>query len=290
MSYSDQEALAYQAFRQAVGKSKHRRANCPFCPTEVGKYDTRTSLAFNVVTAWYQCWRCGTRGKLREVPEHILLEAQGLSDNEVKRMELPSATYELAGDDSVSLRGARKYLRKRGISEAVWKEADLRGCTDGWLDKTYFGKRIIVPVRLRAASSVVGFVARDWTNKQKLRYRYPKGMARGKFLFNQAALFVKTEEPLLIVEGVFDALPYWPNAVACLGKPSEDQREIMLEATRPLVVALDGDAHDAGWALGLWLQFQGMAASSVRLPPKSDPNDVDRQWLIDAAREAVATG
>lgn len=245
------------------------------------------SLSFNIQSAWYQCWRCGTKGKLREIPEHLLLEVRDLPDNEIRPMALPSECYHLAGDRSVSLRGARKYLRKRGISEDVWREVGIMGCTDGWLDKSYFGRRIIIPIRLQTPGPVVGFISRDWTNKQNLRYKYPKGMPRGKFLFNQEALFVETEEPLLIVEGALDALPYWPNAVACLGKPSEEQRQLMLQATRPLVVTLDGDAWEEGWSLALWLQFQGMAASFVRLPPKSDPNDVDRQWLVEEARKAI---
>lgn len=285
MSYSDQEALAYQAFRQSLGKGKHRRANCPFCPTVVGKMDTRTSMAFNIQTTWYQCWRCGTKGKLREIPAHILVNAVDLRDNEVRPMEQPDSTYRLwdkEGLVSHSLRRPRKYMKSRGIDRSVWEGADIHACVGG-----SFAGRVIVPIKLASGGPWFGYVARDWSNKKTLRYRYPKGMARGKFLFNQEALTLETSEPLLIVEGVFDALPYWPNAAACLGKPSEEQRQLMLEATRPLVIAFDGDAHNEGWSLGLWLQFQGVTASSVRLPPKSDPNDVDKQWLIEAARDSL---
>lgn len=285
MSFSDQQALAYQAFRQSMGTGKHRRANCPFCPTTVGKMDTRTSLAFNIKTAWYQCWRCGTRGRLEEIPAHILMQDVDLGDNEVKPMEKPEGSYRLwdkDGLESLSLRSARKYLKSRRISRKVWEGADIHACVSG-----SFSGRVIVPIKFNRHGAWYGFVARDWSNKKTLRYRYPKGMARGKFLFNQEALYVETTEPLLVVEGVFDALPYFPNAVACLGKPSEEQRELMLEATRPLVIAFDGDAHQEGWSLGLWLQFNGMLAASIRLPPKSDPNDVDRKWLVEEARKAI---
>ncbi len=45
-------------------------------------------------------------------------------------------------------------------------------------------------------------------------------------------------------QGVLDALAYWPNAVACLGKPTPDQLGLVASALRrPIVIALDKDAR-----------------------------------------------
>lgn len=280
MSYQEQDARAFGAFRHAIGRGMFRRANCPFCPTEVGKADKRMSLSFNLKSRWYQCWRCDTKGKLREIPEHILANIEE-PEREIKFIEQPEDTHPVTGD-ALSLRPARKYLRSRRLSQKVWGGADIHACLGG-----YYNRRIIVPIRLEPGKPWVGFVGRDWTNRSRLRYIYPRGMVRGKFVFNQSALFRETDEPVLVVEGVFDALPYWPNAVACLGKPSEEQRQLMLQAKRPIVVALDGDAWEQGWHLALWLQLNDKRAASVKLPPTSDPNDIDRRWLVTEARRAI---
>jgi DNA primase len=114
-------------------------------------------------------------------------------------------------------------------------------------------------------------------------------MQRGKILYNAKALYADSTLPIIAVEGVFDALPYWPHAVAFLGKPSYEQIEMLYETDRPVVVVLDGDAWRESWALAERLKLAGKKAAMVRLPPKTDPNDVDRKWLVLEARKAIAT-
>jgi hypothetical protein len=113
-------------------------------------------------------------------------------------------------------------------------------------------------------------------------------MQRAKFLYNQAALYVETDAPVLIVEGVFDALPYWPHAVACLGKPGEVHRWLMTEAKRPIAVVLDGDAWEEGWGLSEWLRTEvNVPVGFVRLPPCTDPGSVDPAWLREEAKQCT---
>ena len=90
---------------------------------------------------------------------------------------------------------------------------------------------------------------------------------------------VETDEPVMVVEGCFDALPYWPDAAALLGKPGEAQVRSLLEAKRPVVVVLDGDSWEEGMMLSMDLELQGQRSGYVRLPPKQDPNSVDHNWL-----------
>jgi DNA primase len=112
-------------------------------------------------------------------------------------------------------------------------------------------------------------------------------MQRGEVLYNHTALHVETERPVMVVEGVFDALALWPHAVAVLGKPSHFQVDALASAKRPVAIVLDGDAWQEGYALAMRLRLAGQRAGSVTLPPKTDPDEVDRAWLEAAVAECI---
>jgi DNA primase len=78
---------------------------------------------------------------------------------------------------------------------------------------------------------------------------------------------------------VFDAIALWPDGVAVLGKPSPMQREAMIQARRPVVVCLDGDAWREAYALATLLRVEGQRAGFVRLGPGVDPDEVPRAEL-----------
>jgi DNA primase len=113
-------------------------------------------------------------------------------------------------------------------------------------------------------------------------------MARGEIVYNVRAAWLG-EAPLFIVEGAFDALALWPDGLALLGKPSPPQIELLVECSRPVVVVLDGDAWEEGWALAQRIRFRGKRAGSIRLPPCTDPDEVPRQWLDEEAERCLRT-
>lgn len=276
-----QDALAFAALQSALpSTSGYVRATCPFCPALVGKDDQRMSLSFKVKGGWYKCWRCDTRGKVKKVPDWLLY-LDTIEKPTVETFDEPEGFVELSSG-SMLARIPLEYMASRGVGERIIREAQVGACHTGFL-----AFRIVVPILSRDRCFWVGYSARDWTNTSPLRYRYPKGMQRRHILYNAAALDIDSPEPILAVEGVFDALPYWPHCVAFLGKPSEEQVEMLLTTQRPIVVVLDGDAWREGWALAQRLKLFGVRAASVRLMPKTDPNSVDRKWLVQEARRAI---
>jgi DNA primase len=112
-------------------------------------------------------------------------------------------------------------------------------------------------------------------------------MERGTSLFNHTALLQETDVPLIVVEGVFDAIPHLPHAAALLGKPTDDQIALLATTQRPVAFALDGDAWEEGWAWAEHLRFKGVHAGSVKLPPGKDPNDISPTWLARKAKESI---
>lgn len=184
------------------------------------------------------------------------------------------------GLSAKSLEPARSYLQKRGLPPSAWKAAALGACLRGPLRN-----RIIAPVLSDDGTKWLGHVARDWTSRSVRKYLNAAGMSR--LLYQGAQRFRETDEPLLVVEGMFDALPYIGSAVALLGKPSAMQVKLLAQSRRPLVIALDGDAIRDSRALQQRLKLRGVTAGLVRLPPGKDPGDVDPGWLKQRAAEAA---
>lgn len=275
--------LAEQSARAARGGGgEWRRGICMACELRSGKPDRRGSFSFNTLTGWYRCFKCGLAGRVNGY------EGEDFDRGDTPRVHIqpPEGFLELCrgeGATALSLDPARRYLRKRGlIDEALWKEAHIGACLEG-----KFACRVVVPV-LSPDGVWIGHVGRSWRKDSTLPYLYPKGMNRRDVVYNHAALLRETAVPVFVVEGVMDALALWPDAVAVLGKPSDPQVFALVDSPRPVVVCLDGDAWAEGEALAMRLRLEGQRAGSITLPPKKDPDEVERSWLDEEARRCLS--
>jgi hypothetical protein len=266
------------------------RASCPFCEDE-GHRDRKNSLAINAGSGGWFCHRCGTRGKLDEPPDPAV--AIRAAEEEAREIEAipPPHGFTLLGDDhSLTFSPARRYLRSRGLTRKQMRDMQIGACAQG-----YWAGRIIVPFVVSTLDGWYGWVGRIWTaspsphaeGADEKKYLYPSGMRRGLLLYNHDELSVETDTPLMIMEGVFDTFPFGRGAAAVLGKPSHKQVDALSQASRPIAVVLDGDAWVESHALSMRLQFDGARAGCVRLPPRTDPDEVDRAALIQAAHDCI---
>lgn len=282
-----------EVLRTARLGKKWLRLSCPFCADD-GHVDRKHSLGVSSATGHYECFRCGTKGRLENPPDPTAA-ANYVPQEEPERVTMPPPDeYRCLGVSpgltSYSLEPAREYLIKRGLtSPEVWRKYQIGAASDG-----YWEGRIIIPMIAHDTGEWLGWVARLWQNpspnaegRHGMKYLYPKGMPRGRTFWNHRALFLDTDDPVMIVEGALDALPHGDNAVACLGKPSHIQVEWLAETERPIAVVLDGDSWGESWALAARMRFNGKRAGFVRLPPKTDPNQVDPAWLLDEARRSL---
>ena len=190
--------------------------------------------------------------------------------------------WEGDGARAIVAQPARDYLARRGVDQSLCRAAKIGACLRG-----QYAGRIIVPVLGRAGQEWLGWVGRTWANGAAKPYLNLPGPWRSAVLYNHAAVHEPVEDALYIVEGVFDALALWPDGVAVLGKPSIAQIEALAQAQRPVVALLDGDAWVEGWSLALRLRMMGVRAGAVRLPPRTDPDEVDRADLWEAARASL---
>jgi hypothetical protein len=290
LTFSEQDDLARRAVRdiQRVSDKGWGRATCPFCLRKVGKPDRRKSFGFNVETGEWHCFKCGARGRLissdsADVRERMAERREQGVEPELGPPEGYTPLWKGEGLHGMVFEPARNYLAARGVGSQIIEEARIGACSRGQQRG-----RVVVPA-LEPDGQWFGWVARLWTTP---RGRTPKyitavGMDTYRRMFNEAALDVETDEPLVMVEGVYDALPMWPEASAFFGKPSDGQFSRLCQTRRPLVIALDGDAWIEAEMLALRLQLQDVHAGWLKLPPTRDPGDIDPAKILDAARRAV---
>jgi DNA primase len=260
-----------------------QRINCPYCVFRTGKADKRQSMGLRLDSGFAHCFKCNVRTKTKK------LESLSLESLQIRLPKLeedvkigPPANFRELNKNSLDHENeeAFSYLIKRGITESQIEGIGIGSCYWG-----HAAGRVVVPIKNKQGEWV-GWVGRDWTGDAPLRYMYPKGFRRELHVFNEAALFRQDDSPVMVVEGVFDAIPYWPNAVAVLGKPANNHSEIIAKTKRRVAVCLDGDAWEAGWAFARKLRMRGCVTAAVRLPPDKDPGNIGTDVLRKMVQEA----
>ena len=258
--YTDkQTALDSLSVVEHVTDSEWIRFTCPFCYERTGKADKRESMGYNRESGVCHCFKCKKKLKL-DVYEVNKILGKRISMPEVRHYSPEEAAQPpekftplwcKPGIDDLWLKPARDFLDKRGISRDIWGQVGIGACA--------FGKqatRIIIPIRNKDDTAWAGWVGRTWHNNTNLKYIYSKGFRRDSHLLNHSAIYIETDEPVLIVEGSLDALPYWPHGVAVLGRPAKNHLNLLKHSRRPIAVCLDGDAWQEGWAFAQKLKLQ----------------------------------
>lgn len=272
------------------------RLNCPLCELRIGKGDKRQSMGLSVTTFRFECYRCGATGRLsKPLDEFRGFELSGTGARLPQEvMDPPEGFYALAeepGRSASVLAEARDYLagvgedaRPKPLSDLLIRESGIGACVSG-----YWANRIVIPI-FDLVGEWANYSTRLYPPYDKAdgvkKYLYPKG-GRRNILYNHVALLEETDVPVLVVEGCFDALAHWPNAVAVLGKPTHGHIEALANCQRPVVFALDGDAWEEAWVLTLKLRSRGQKAGWVKLAPGVDPDEIPTETLMSAAMSSL---
>lgn len=288
----DETSLVVDAIAgRRANRSGKVRANCPFCITVVDKEDRKQCLQLNVESGWWKCYRCESFGRLGEsdLPFNTQTIVRKKADEpDEPAVNMPEGFVPLwlpEARSSPSTRLAFKYLRRDrvGVTDEVIERARIGCCIRG----RYAG-RVVVPIY--RGGKLVGYMTRAWKKKHPRPYLYSDDLKRAGLLYNEAALYATTNYPAIIVEGIFDTFPFWRegrplcDGVAVLGKPSDEQFQLMINARRPLLVVFDGDAWREADALSMHLTRRGVLSATLKLAPGVDPDEcVDD--VIDAAKK-----
>lgn len=141
------------------------------------------------------------------------------------------------------------YLVERGISQEAIEEFGVGYCSKGSM-----AGRIVVPIQNREAQ-LLGYIGR-WPGdppEDRPKYKFPNGFKKSLELFNiHRALACPEDEPLVVVEGVFDVIHLWEcgirRCVALMGSTLADAQARLILETLPRSGHVDifFDEDDAG--------------------------------------------
>ena len=286
-----------------LGKS-HKRARdnyafyCPFCNHRKPKLEINLHTNEEGKNFW-ECWVCQTKGQSirsllhqlktpRDQAIEILKYVPRGSTTEYRQLsiiELPKEykLLEEATSTSVIANSIKKYLYARGLTDFDFIKYRIGYCTSG-----EYGGRVIIP-SYSQSGSLNFFVARSYDGNY-FKYKNPEASKDIIFFEN----LINWDVPIILCEGVFDAMAIKRNAIPLLGKSISTSlyKKIITSSLKDVYVALDEDAKDRAIEISEQLLNQGKRVFNVRMFDK-DPSDMGFEAftkLIQSAEELDLSG
>jgi DNA primase len=220
---------------------------CPFCHSGHKK-----KLSVNISNNKWKCWICGSKGghiiwllKKLNVSKDLLAKfKQELSETDIKEFKSTTAEVTLRlpseykplwkVEKSHPYYHAIKYLKNRGITSDDILRYRIGFCTEG-----PYANRIILPSYDRN-NHLNYFTARLFYN-DGMKYKNPP-VSKNVICFEN---MVAWDAPIILCEGMFDAITLRRNAIPLLGKtlPKTLEQALLQNKTRQVIIFLDEDAR-----------------------------------------------
>ena len=251
---------------------------CTFCNHHKKK------LQVNLKTQKWHCWICNTGGhnliqlfkKLKATKEQFQeLYDSGYSkttkfvseeDTAKEVVKLPSQYIPLwEKQNTPEYKRAMLYLQNRGITIF-----DILKYSIGYCESGLYSNRIIIPSYDENAQ-LNYFVGRSFY-ETTMKYKNPF-VSKDVIGFD---LFINWSEPIILCEGVFDAITIKRNAIPLFGKtiPKKLERKIIEKNVQDIYIALDTDAIKDSLKICEKFMNQGRNVYMVDLPNNTDPSDL----------------
>lgn len=268
--------------------------HCKFCNHHKKK------LQVNLENQKWHCWVCNSGGqkivqllKKLNVSQNIIKNVLELLDEFVSYdkqkeketqhgLSLPKCYKPLyRHSDSLVRKHALKYLKQRGISQREIIRYQIGYCDDG-----LYQNRVIIP-SYDKVGNINYFVARDIFPDSKMKYKNPP-VSRDIIPFE---LFVSWKHPIVLCEGVFDAIAIKKNAIPLLGKvPSKKLiMKIIESGVTDIYIALDNDAKEDALKLSQFMMDYGKNVYLVNMDTK-DPSDLGFRNFWNKIKTTKQTG
>ena len=201
------------------------------------------------------------------------------TDKKSEVIQLPQEMKLLSDkkDTSIIKEHALRFLRKRGITSEDIKRYNLGYCSEG-----VYQNRIIIP-SYDSIGKLNYFVGRDFY-ASTLKYKNPP-IPKDVIGFD---LYVNWSLPIILVEGVFDAMSIKNNSIPLFGKTILPKLygKIIENKVKDIFIILDSDAFDDAIQITEKFVNEGISVNFVKLDGK-DPNDLGYRQMIDKIHEAV---
>ena len=249
----DKELLVLGLLETVLGKGKGSKTTmdyafyCPVCKHHNPK------LIVNVKSGQYNCWTChpATKGKTPvslfkkiDAPLDRIVEMKSYFEGDNTKIDtlkhdkvtLPKEFISLSEQDtSLEYRHAISYLKKRSITLNDILKYNIGYCKTG-----RYRNRIIVPSYDRKGD-INYFIARSFESDPGRKYDAP---SCNKNQLIGLEYFINWSIPVILCEGMFDAIAIRRNAIPLFGKtiPESLMIKLVTSEVKTVYLALDKDA------------------------------------------------
>ena len=257
----------------------------------------KPKLQINIKTQKWHCWISNQGGhnlfqlfkKLKATKEQFdelsdivgkpkRVNQSNLEDKKIVR--LPKEFKPLWSDNGGIIRKhSLNYLKKRGIGFGDIIRYNIGYCGDG-----VYSNRIIIP-SYNENGELNYFVGRD-IYKGGMKYKNPP-VSKDVIGFD---LFVNWDEPIVLCEGVFDAIAIRRNAIPLFGKtiPKSLKMKIYEKKVKEIYILLDNDAIKDSIKITDDLMRNGINVYFVKLS-EQDPSDMGFKKVINLIKNTKQT-
>jgi len=275
-------------------KGNEQAHHCPFCNHHKKK------LQINLDTQRWHCWVCDSKGRsiasllrklnvdvrdLNKVKDVYGDEPEYDSKEEfVAKLQLPKEFKQLYFKPTRTnpyYNQAIHYLNKRGITQADIVKHNIGYCEDG-----LYGGRVIIP-SYNDMGELNYFVARSFYEDEPYKYKNPP-ISRDVIVFENQ---INWNEPITLVEGVFDSFSVKRNVIPLLGKflLSKLKNKIMENGVKEVTIMLDSDAVDDSTKHTEWFIKNGIKVRNI-IPTDKDAGEMGFKKVNELLKEAKETG
>ena len=257
----------------------------------------KRKLQVNIQTQKWHCWVSNTGGRnLFQLFKRVNASREQFNElvelvgepkySRVKKQDkkdlvrLPDEYKPLwNGGDGIVKRHALTYMYKRGFTDD-----DILKHNIGYCDEGKYSNRIIIP-SYDSDGQLNFFVGRDFY-KSKLKY-LNSFTSKDVIGFD---LFINWDEPIILCEGVFDAMSFKRNAIPLFGKTMSKRlhKKILQQKVKKVFLALDDDAQVDAMKISEKLMNEGIDVRKIDLK-NGDPNDIGFKKLTKMLSETEET-
>tara|TARA_Y100000992_G_scaffold192354_1_gene130677 strand:+ start:1999 stop:2964 length:966 start_codon:yes stop_codon:yes gene_type:complete len=245
--------LIESAFGESLlaNSGKNVSVSCPVCSNNSKTSSRKKKLSVCLEKGIYHCWVCEAKGKnvgsfafnlgcidaptRQKISEAFNIQVEDIVDQE-KAIFLPQDFSLLCLDNTRQAMIAKRYLGKRGCTPD-----DLIRYKIGISNEPEYINRIIIP-SFSEDMKLNFFLSRSYDEKTIRKYKNCDAQ-KTKIIFNE--YLIDWQKPVVVVEGVFDAIKVQNNVVPILGSWIDENhyifQKIVKNKTR-IVLGMDPDA------------------------------------------------
>ena len=250
-------AALVSTVNSVLGKGKETSGNnyayhCPFCQHHKPKLEVNLVPNSKGENFWH-CWVCNAKGKSLlglfkklKVPQDKILELRSIlnyadkkdeEEVDITKIELPKEYKSLLSIQrtDISAKHALAYLKKRGITKEDILKYNIGFCEDGRY------KNMIVVPSYNKDGTINYFIARSFEKDPSRKYDSPKC---NKNAIIGLEYFINWDIPVILCEGIFDAIAIKRNVIPLFGKtiPKALMMKLVETNVKTVYIALDMDA------------------------------------------------